>query len=182
MNWSHLELPPSQWGQLSQESSQIGTRLPLQVITSPNWTRPPAWPRLPAPSVVRLTRLYLWLNCLTMHILVPWPQFFCLFKPIAHVCIPKMAEDELSAYCSSSHSIPEPCNKPPFSVFTMPLYLVFRGRRLDLAYGISGVWALGPKLQFHYERTSLDSWQLCKSFLVTPILYSWERHCLPTNV
>jgi hypothetical protein len=27
MNWSHLELPPSQWRQLSQESSQTGTRL-----------------------------------------------------------------------------------------------------------------------------------------------------------
>jgi hypothetical protein len=31
----------------------------------------------------------------------------------------------------------------------MPLYLAFRGRWPDLAYGISGVWALGPKLKFH---------------------------------
>jgi hypothetical protein len=43
---------------------------------------------------------------------------------------------------------PKPCNKSPFSAFTMPLYLVFRGRWPDLAYGISGVWALGPKLIF----------------------------------
>jgi hypothetical protein len=28
---------------------------------------------------------------------------------------------------------PEPCNKPPFSAFTMPLYLVFRGGWPDLA-------------------------------------------------
>jgi hypothetical protein len=44
---------------------------------------------------------------------------------------------------------PELCSKPPSSVFTMSLYLVFRGRWLDLAYEISGVCALGPKLQFH---------------------------------
>jgi hypothetical protein len=41
---------------------------------------------------------------------------------------------------------PKPCNKCPFSAFTKPLYLVFRGRWPNLAYGISGVWALGPKL------------------------------------
>jgi hypothetical protein len=44
---------------------------------------------------------------------------------------------------------PELYNKPPFSIFTMPLYLAFRGRWPDLAYGISAVWAFGPKLQFH---------------------------------
>jgi hypothetical protein len=33
----------------------------------------------------------------------------------------------------------------------MPLYLAFRGRWLDLAYEISGVWVLGPKLQFHID-------------------------------
>jgi hypothetical protein len=37
-----------------------------------------------------------------MHTFVPCPQFFCLLKPIAHVCTPKMAEDELSAYSVSS--------------------------------------------------------------------------------
>jgi hypothetical protein len=31
------------------------------------------------------------------------------------------------------------------NTFTKPLYLVFMGRWLDLAYGISGLWALGPK-------------------------------------
>jgi hypothetical protein len=39
-------------------------------------------------------------------------------------------------------------NKLPFSAFTKPLYLVFRGRWPDLAYGISGVWTFGPKLWF----------------------------------
>jgi hypothetical protein len=46
---------------------------------------------------------------------------------------------------------PEPCNKPPFSAFTRPLQLEFRGGRLDLAYGISGAWALDPKLRFHVQ-------------------------------
>jgi hypothetical protein len=31
----------------------------------------------------------------------------------------------------------------------MPLYLAFRGRWLDLAYGVSGVCVSGPKLWFH---------------------------------
>jgi hypothetical protein len=48
----------------------------------------------------------------------------------------------------------ELCNKPPFSAFTMLLYLVFRGRWPDLADGISGVWALGPKLLFHNENST----------------------------
>jgi hypothetical protein len=108
MNWSHLELPPSQWGQLSQESSQIGTRLLPPGDNFPNWTRPSAWPRLLVPPVMRPTRRHPWLNCLTIHTFVPCPQFFCLLKPIAHVCTPKMAEDELSAYsafsCGMSHA------------------------------------------------------------------------------
>jgi hypothetical protein len=62
-----------------------------------------------------------------------------------------MVEDELSAYSASSTACPESCNKPPFSAFTMPLYLAFRSRWPDLAYGISGVWALGPKLQFQFQ-------------------------------
>jgi hypothetical protein len=35
----------------------------------------------------------------------------------------------------------EVCNKSPFSAFTMPLYLVFGDGWLNLAYGVSGVWA-----------------------------------------
>jgi hypothetical protein len=35
-----------------------------------------------------------------------------------------------------------------FSAFTVTLYLMFRVGWPDLAYGISGFWALGPKLQF----------------------------------
>jgi hypothetical protein len=46
---------------------------------------------------------------------------------------------------------PKPCNKPPFSALTVPLYLTFRGRWLDLAYGIAGDWVLGPKLPFQHH-------------------------------
>jgi hypothetical protein len=62
-----------------------------------------------------------------------------------------MAEDELSAYFASSHGMPEPCNKPPFSVFIMPLYLAYRGRWPDLTCGSLGVWAWCPKLQFQKD-------------------------------
>jgi hypothetical protein len=34
-----------------------------------------------------------------------------------------------------SRACPEPCNKVPFSAFTTPLYLAFRGGWQDLAYG-----------------------------------------------
>jgi hypothetical protein len=43
---------------------------------------------------------------------------------------------------------PEPCNKFPFSAFTVALSLAFKGEWLDLAYGISGIWVLSPKLLF----------------------------------
>jgi hypothetical protein len=66
-----------------------------------------------------------------------------------------MAEDELSAYSASFHSMS--LEKLPFSAFTMPLYLAFRGRWPDLTYGISGVWALGPKLQIHLQNYILKS-------------------------
>jgi hypothetical protein len=103
----------------------------LQVITSQNWT---CLTRLPAPSVMRPNKLYLWLNNLTMHTLVPCPQFFCLFKPIAHVCTLedgwRWAECLLCLF-----PCPELCDKSPFSAFIMPLYLAFRGRWPDLAYG-----------------------------------------------
>jgi hypothetical protein len=56
-----------------------------------------------------------------MHTFVPCPQFFCLLKPIAHVCTLKMAEDELNAYLPLPMACLELCNKPPFSAFTMPL-------------------------------------------------------------
>jgi hypothetical protein len=88
-----------------------------------------------------------WLG-LFMHTFVLCLQFCCLLKPITHIYIPKTAEDELSAHSASSHSMSWACNKPPFSAFTMPLYLEFRGRWPDLAHRISGVWALCPKLQF----------------------------------
>jgi hypothetical protein len=35
--------------------------------------------------------------------LCPLPPVLCLLKPIGHVCIPKKAEDELSAYSISFH-------------------------------------------------------------------------------
>jgi hypothetical protein len=41
--------------------------------------------------------------------------------------------------------VPKLYNKTPFSAFTTPLYLVFRGGCSRLAHGISEVWVLGPK-------------------------------------
>jgi hypothetical protein len=38
----------------------------------------------------------------------------------------------------------------------MPLYLPFWGWWLELAYGISRVWAVGPKLQFQYYATEAE--------------------------
>jgi hypothetical protein len=48
MNWRHLELPCSQWRQLSQEFSEKGTRLIPQGDNFQNRTKLPAWPRLTA--------------------------------------------------------------------------------------------------------------------------------------
>jgi hypothetical protein len=75
MNWSYLKLPPFQWGQLFQESSQTGPdHLPDQdcMPTSHENNQTTAdW------------------DCVTIHAFVPCPHFFCLFKPIAHVCTPE---------------------------------------------------------------------------------------------
>jgi hypothetical protein len=57
-----------------------------------------------------------------MHTFVPYSQFFYLLKLIAYVCIPKMVEDKLSAYLSLPIACSEPCNKPPFTAFTRPLF------------------------------------------------------------
>jgi hypothetical protein len=54
----------------------------------------------------------------------------------------------VSAYSALHTVCPGPWNKLPFSAFTMPLYLSFRGGWPNLAHGISGVWALGQKLRF----------------------------------
>jgi hypothetical protein len=43
--------------------------------------------------------------CLTMYTFAPCLQFFCLFKPITHVCTLNMAEDGLSAHSASSHDL-----------------------------------------------------------------------------
>jgi hypothetical protein len=79
-----------------------------------------------------------------------------------------MAEDELSAYSAPSHGMPESCNKSSFSAFTMLLYLVFSGRCLDLAYGLSGVWALGPKPQFQSGSELRLAEALVEEFLQSP--------------
>jgi hypothetical protein len=95
----------------------------------------------------------------TMHSFCPCPQFFCLLKPTTHVCTLKMVwvlTLPLPTVCL------EPCKKSPFSSFAMPLHLAFRGRWPDLAYGLSRVWALGPKLQFQWDSTCKDS-QKCIS-------------------
>jgi hypothetical protein len=47
---------------------------------------------------------------------------------------------------------PELCSKYPFSTFTMPVYLVYRGEWPDLACGSPGVWA---PLQFQFLSPSV---------------------------
>jgi hypothetical protein len=64
-----------------------------------------------------------------------------------------MAEDVLSVYSAPSSAYTEICNKFPFFAFTMSFYLAPIGEWVE--YGISGVWALGPKLRFHLQ--ALDS-------------------------
>jgi hypothetical protein len=64
---------------------------------------------------------------LFMHILYP-ALSLCLFKPTAHVCSPKTAEDGLSAPSASSQGCPKPCDKPPLAA----LPGLFRGWWQDL--------------------------------------------------
>jgi hypothetical protein len=56
---------------------------------------------------------------------------------------------------------PKSHNKPLFSAFTRPLYLVFGGGWQDLAYGLLGVWVLGPKLQFQGQWPYKTMLSLC---------------------
>jgi hypothetical protein len=46
---------------------------------------------------------------------------------------------------------PKLYNKSLFPAFIMSLYLAFMGKWSNLADGISGVWALGAKLQFQTQ-------------------------------
>jgi hypothetical protein len=71
---------------------------------------------------------------------------------------------------------PKLCNKPPFSAFTRPLYLAFRGGWLGLAYGISGVWALGFNTLYLFIST--ETWKAakhCSQCLCLPVLCSCLR-------
>jgi hypothetical protein len=61
--------------------------------------------------------------CLTMHTFVPYPQFFCLFKFIAHVCTLKRAEDELSTHSASSFGMSWTVKKPPFFLSSSSLFI-----------------------------------------------------------
>jgi hypothetical protein len=108
----------------------------------------------------QLEHTYDW-DCLTMHTFVPCPQFFCLLKPITHVCTPKMAEDELSDCSTSSHVCPELCNKP---LFLPPPCLFGCSEWVAARPGvwISGVWALGPKLLFQQYRNEYWTLNFCK--------------------
>jgi hypothetical protein len=61
------------------------------------------------------TRTHLWLG-LFRHTFVPCPQFFCLLKPIAHVCTPKIVECLLCLFpyhvlspVINFLSLPSPC-------------------------------------------------------------------------
>jgi hypothetical protein len=107
-----------------------------------------------------------------MHIFVPWSQFFCLLKPIAHVCTPNMAKDELSAYSASSHGMFRACNKPPFSAFTMLLYLVFRAGSWtwQMESQEFGPWVQAsanssqhPILKKTHHKKELVKWFRCKT-------------------
>jgi hypothetical protein len=81
-----------------------------------------------------------------MHTFVLCPQFFCLLKPEARVCTQRWLKMSWVLSLPLPTACPEPCNKPPFSAFTRPLYLAFKGGWPGLAYEISGIWVLGPKL------------------------------------
>jgi hypothetical protein len=79
--------------------------------TTPS-NRPPAWLQIttlePLPEQglsAWSIRTHLWLGLLNYAYLGPLSPVLCLLKPIAHVCILKMAEDGLSAYSASSHSM-----------------------------------------------------------------------------
>jgi hypothetical protein len=87
-----------------------------------------------------------------------------------------MAEDELSAYTvSPPWRIPSHVKNLLSSAFTMTLYLAFRGRWLNLAYGISGVWALDPKLQFH---TCISVLSVSLPFCCSKIIYCLLKELL----
>jgi hypothetical protein len=107
--------------------------------------------------------------------LCPLPQFFCLLKPLAHVCTQRWLKMSWVLLLPLPTARPEPCNKPPFSAFTRSLYLALRDRWLDLAYGISGVWTLGPKHRFHQQLRCL--WRLFPKlvfdFHVTKMAHFW---------
>jgi hypothetical protein len=111
-----------------------------------------------------------------MHTYCLLPLILCLFKPIPHVYTPKMAEHGLVLTLPLFTLCPGLCNKS-FSTFTMPLYWVYGASRTDLTCGIPGVWALGPKLQFHnysrpnsnFQKTKLPSPQSYKFVLVCPV-------------
>jgi hypothetical protein len=143
-----MELPPSQWGQLSQKSSQTGTRLLLPGDNLAKLEQTTCLTKTASPTSHETNQTTLWVGLLNYARLCPRPQFFCLLKPIARVCTWRWLKVSWVPSLRPPTLCPESRNKPPFSAFTRPLYSVFRGGWSDLAWGLSGVWVLGPKLWF----------------------------------
>jgi hypothetical protein len=144
--WSSLPVPHNKNNShpKAEQSFQIGARL---LHPGDNFLK--LWATLWVPPLMRSTRPHLWLNCLCIH-LSHAPNSFVYLNLYSSCLYPKDGKDELSAYSASSHRCTKPCNQSPFFAFTMPLYLAFRGGWLDLAYGISGVWALVQNTSFSW--------------------------------
>jgi hypothetical protein len=53
-------------------------------------------------TAIMVNQRHLCLGLFNYGTFVPYPQFFCLLKPITHTA-QKMAEDELSVYSASFH-------------------------------------------------------------------------------
>jgi hypothetical protein len=78
---------------------QDGSPQVVKVITSsvePLWD---PWTEIMVNQSTPVTELFNYAP------LRPLPLLFCLLKSIAHVCTLKMAEDHLSVYSASSHSM-----------------------------------------------------------------------------
>jgi hypothetical protein len=83
-----------------------------------------------------------------MYTFIPCPQFFCLLKPISHVCPLKVAEDELSAHSASPHSM----SQAVINLLSLPSLCLF-------------IWYLGAVDQtWHMESQEFGPWVQNSSF------------------
>jgi hypothetical protein len=87
-------------------------------------------------------RKYSQLGTFSYSYLLSPAQILCLFKAIARVCTPKRTKGGPSAYFASWLWHALGCVINPLSLsFTVSLYLVYQGERLDLTCGSPGVWS-----------------------------------------